>query len=133
MYRMFERGIRGGMTFTNVHHVVADDDAFLLPVDANNLHGHALSLPLPVGKFRWLSEQELEMEWSEAAVPGLPDDGEVGHLFEVDLVYPPSIHEQTEELPLAPEKLTGKYEEFPPYMQQLWVSDSTCCLHSLTN
>jgi hypothetical protein len=120
MYRMFERGIRGGMTFTNLHHVSADNDTFLLPVDANNLYGQALSMPLPVGDFRWVDEQELQLNWSEDSVLALDDDDEFAFLFELDLVYPTDIHRRTEELPLAPEKLTIAFEDFPAFMQQLW-------------
>ena len=38
-YNLIESGIRGGMTFVNKHHVVADDNTELLYVDIQNLYG----------------------------------------------------------------------------------------------
>ena len=55
MYTMFERGIRGGLTFVNKHKVVKEtytaesgeqESVHLAYIDANNLYGSALSKPL---------------------------------------------------------------------------------------
>lgn len=123
MYRMFEGGIRGGMTFTNVHKVRSssneDDSSYLLPLDVNNLYGQALSMYLPVSDFRWVERDEL-CNWNEDTVLNLPDDGPHAYLIEADLHYPDSLHELTEELPLAPEKGSVVFDEFPEFMKQLW-------------
>jgi hypothetical protein len=56
MVRLFERGIRGGLTFVNKHQVEAripelknnqDGNVHLTYIDANNLYGSSLCRPLP--------------------------------------------------------------------------------------
>ncbi|PAA74963.1 hypothetical protein BOX15_Mlig020163g11 [Macrostomum lignano] len=127
MYSLFERGIRGGMSFVNIHKVQATSAAGastgvdsnedvdggtptihaglteLLAVDANNLYGQALTMNLPVGGFRWLDDDELLL-WTEDRIRGLKLTDPLAYLFDVDLEYPPEIHETTEDLPFAPEK-----------------------------
>src|SRR3981189_2928137 len=64
MYRLFERSIRGGISFCNTHFVEASnpytnpkqifpikDDVSIMYVDANNLYGAALSQKLPFDSF----------------------------------------------------------------------------------
>lgn len=129
MHRMFERGIRGGITFVNVHHVEAQSSsgaasaetstADLIPLDVNNLYGVALSMALPVRGFRWVESSTLEF-WTEDAILNLEDDSSQAFLLEVDLIYPDSIHKRTEELPLAPEKGKIEFDLFPEFMKELW-------------
>ena len=110
MYQFFERGIRGGMTFVNKHIVEKNDDTEILYVDANNLYGSALSQKLPQSGFTWMSEAELqEIDWRSVDV-----EGEVGYTLEVDLEYPPEIHESTQDLPFGPEHATP---------ESAWLSD----------
>jgi hypothetical protein len=42
MYEFFERGIRGGMTFVNKHHLESDEHTSIAYWDENNLYGGAL-------------------------------------------------------------------------------------------
>src|SRR5437773_608777 len=51
MYRLFEKSIRGGISFTNIHYVEATDDVKIMYIDANNLYGGALRQKLPRGEF----------------------------------------------------------------------------------
>ena len=60
MYNFFERGIRGGMTFTNIHRARARIPELnnnktgcrhLAYIDANNLYGSSLCKPLLIPTF----------------------------------------------------------------------------------
>ena len=107
MFQFFEGGIRGGMVFVNQHHIEANtprvpetfnpQGAFcdLLYVDANNLYGQALSMPLPQKGFRWMEQAELDM----LDVLSYPVDGPEGCVLEVDMDYPPEVQDRTCDLP----------------------------------
>jgi uncharacterized C2H2 Zn-finger protein len=130
-YNFFERGRRGGISFVNKHYVKRnspdDCDAYdpkipqveMLYVDANNLYGHALSMPLPKSDFQW--EIEAEKTWQQVQQSTTPwYDDTRGYVFEVDILIPEHLHEEFDDLPLAPEKAHPKAEEFSPYMIELW-------------
>ena len=70
---MFEHGIRGGITQA-IHKYAAannpymggkfnpnEDTIYLQYLDANNLHGWAMSQPLPTGGFRWVNIEPNEI------------------------------------------------------------------------
>ena len=68
-------------------------------LDANNLYGWAMSQPLPVRNFKWLSEDEIKTytkypEWIRSCT------------LEVDLEYPVELHDLHNDYPLAPENVT---------------------------
>ena len=128
MHRFFERGIRGGITFVNIHHSVINSpihpETFeenlplneLLYVDANNLYGRALSMPLPLRDFRWLSSEEIQnLDISSLDL----ESGNKGFVFEVDLCYPTNIQDLTEDLPFAPEPGIAAENTFSEYMINL--------------
>jgi hypothetical protein len=62
-------------------------------MDANNLYVWAMSQPLPVRNFKWMSDEELE-KWRN-----------YGCILEVDLEYPEELHDKHNEYPLAPERM----------------------------
>ena len=72
---------------------------FLVYLDANNLYGWAMSQPLPVGDFAWMSEEELK-NWERF----VKEEGK-GCILEVDLAYPRELHDLHNDFPLAPEIL----------------------------
>ncbi|GFW64833.1 uncharacterized protein TNCV_3066901 [Trichonephila clavipes] len=76
MHLFIEKGIRGG---------------------ANNLYGWAMSQHLPTHDFFWTDEDVNFMN--------LPDDSQIGYIFEVDLEYPDELHDLHNCYPLAPEKI----------------------------
>jgi hypothetical protein len=88
-------------------------------VDANNLYGHALSMPLPTRNFQWENEpgkiwqavQYSSKEWFDEIM---------GYVFEVDLTIPEGLHDALDDLPLAPEKSHPNQKEFSKYMNDLW-------------
>ena len=103
MYQFFESGIRGGMTFVNKHHVIAEGGTKILYIDINNLYGWALSEKLPFGKFSWiLDEHELSSILNECVQQNLADL-DYGYLCEVDIEIPVELHDFLDDLPVAPE------------------------------
>ena len=117
MLLMIEKGIRGGISNAFKRYAKANNkfmkdfdpaekSSFIVYLDANNLYGWAMSKPLPVGGFEWMSEMELE-NWERFV-----DEEGVGCILEVDLEYPVELHDFHNDFPLAPERLTlGKVEK----------------------
>ena len=117
MLLMIEKGIRGGISNAFKRYAKANNkfmqkydpklkSSFIVYLDANNLYGWAMSKPLPVGKFEWMTEEELE-NWERFV-----DEEGIGCILEVDLEYPRELHDFHNDFPLAPEKLTlGKVEK----------------------
>jgi len=82
---------------------------FIQYLDANNLYGWAMSLPLPVSGFRWMDENDLE-NWIEFSD---------GCNLEVELEYPKKLHDSHNEYPLAPERLiVNKVEKLIPNLNE---------------
>ena len=84
-------------------------------LDANNLHGYAMSQPLLTGKFDWLTEQEIE----DLKEENMLDDAEGGYTLEVDLENPEELHNTHSDYPLAPEKMKVIHDTLSPYCKQL--------------
>ena len=117
MLLMIEKGIRGGISNAFKRYAKANNkfmksfdpelkSSFIVYLDANNLYGWAMSKPLPVGGFEWMTEEELE-DWERFV-----DEEGIGCILEVDLEYPAELHDFHNDFPLAPEKLTlGKVEK----------------------
>ena len=117
MLLMIEKGIRGGISNAFKRYAKANNkfmknfdpdlkSSFIVYLDANNLYGWAMSKPLPIGNFEWMSEAELE-NWERFA-----NEEGIGCILEVDLEYPRELHDFQNDFPLAPEKLTlGKVEK----------------------
>ncbi|GFV82455.1 uncharacterized protein TNCV_3982471 [Trichonephila clavipes] len=80
-----------------IHNLRNYDGHFLIQgIDANNLYGCAMSQHLPT-HFSWTDEDVNFMN--------VPDDSEIGYIFEVDLEYPDELHDLHNCYPLAPEKI----------------------------
>ena len=108
MYLLVENGIRGGISaimkrYAKAYNPYANDfnpekeNIYIQYLDANNLYGWAMSQPLPVDGFKWMSEPELQ-NWNNLG------DGK-GCILEVDIEYPENLHDTHNEYPLAPERL----------------------------
>ena len=123
MLLFFEKSIKGGIS--SVFHRYAkannpylsdsydpsEETSYLMYLDANNLYGWAMSEPLPYGSFSWLSEQEIH----NLDIQSLTADSKEGYILEVDLEYPPHLHDSHNDFPLAPEKMTVNAENLSPY------------------
>src|SRR5271156_5561519 len=123
MYRLFEKSIRGGISFCNKHFIEASniytnenqiiptpEDVFIMYVDANNLYGAALSQKLPIGSYIEYPEPEL-IDWKNIDTEGIH-----GYLLEVDLEYPQEIHNITQHFPLAAENRSITHDMLTPEM-----------------
>ena len=125
MHELFERGIRGGMAFTNKHCLSANNHymttydknapcIWLLYIDENNLYGNCLRQSLPYRKFQWCKNLTIDeiKQWKSS--------DNVGYILEVDLSYPKEIHDHTQELPLAPEHKRISKNDMTEYMKHKW-------------
>ena len=108
MQLFFEEGIRGGASMITNRYAKAnhkymegydpeEETSFIQYLDANNLYGWAMSQPLPVGNFLWLSQDEIYTytkfpKWIRSCT------------LEVDLEYPKELHDLHNDYPLAPRR-----------------------------
>jgi len=84
-------------------------------LDANNLYGWAMSQTLLVDGFRWLEKEEFE----HLNINSVSDDSEDSYMLEVDLDYPPELHDHHNEYPLTTEKMKVTEYMLSPYAKQL--------------
>ena len=129
LYSLFERGIRGGLTFVNKHRSRSRTfntsngvkKHIIMYIDENNLYGKALSEPLPHSNFHELSPEERLQFFPDAnSILNIDRNGEKGYLFEVDLDYPSHLHNLTKDFPLAPEQGEITKEMLSPFMKDLF-------------
>jgi len=95
MYLMVENGMRGGIATISHRHARANNPlvegydpskppSWLSYTDCNNLYGGAMSQPLPVGNFCFLSQEEI----AGFDVMKILTHGDTGYIVECDLQYP---------------------------------------------
>jgi len=84
-------------------------------LDANNLYGTSQSESLPVGDFRFLTEEEI----SDFKLESVPQDSPTGYIISCDLEYPDYLHELHSDYPLAPKHLTVDEDKLSPFTQNL--------------
>ena len=122
MYLFVEKGLRGGISMVSHCHAQANNQymenynneeptSFIQYLDANNLYGWAMSQPMPTGGFEWVNYTDQILE--------TPANADHGFILEVDLAYPPALHADHNDYPLAPEKLTITKDQMSPYQQKL--------------
>ena len=125
MYRMIQPNIRGGLCHASVRYAHANNKymgqlydptkpaSYILYVDANNLYGWALSQPLPDDEYEWVSANDCLDAMAAFQVKAYRDQWytrEKHYIFEVDMDYPPELHERDDDYPLAPETMTIEAE-----------------------
>lgn len=126
MYEFFENAIRGGISVISRRFAIGNNrfmqiydpekkTSYILYYDANNLYGWAMSEPLPVSDFRWLSEREINTQNIMLVDPY----GPIGYVLEVDLAYPPHLHDEHNCYPLAPERLHITPDMVSPYSKEV--------------
>ena len=86
--KALRESMRNGETF-NPEQILT----YLMYLDANNLYGWAMSLPLPTGGFRWLPDEEL-------SITNLPPC-----FVKVDLSYPKEPHDKFAEYVPTPDNI----------------------------
>ncbi|KAK3093489.1 hypothetical protein FSP39_016361 [Pinctada imbricata] len=127
MYNFFETGLRGGVSMISKRSSDANNPylenydvkkatQYLMYLDANNLYGGVMRMPLPIGMMRWMTKEEIY----SFDINSIPIDGATGYTLEVDLEYPDKLHDLHNCYPLAPEHKTVIEEEVSPYNKHLW-------------
>ena len=129
-------GIRGGVSMISQRYSAANNplmgssykddpmessDTYILYADVNNLYGYAMNGRLPVGGFQWCSEDRFDdilLKISETD----PATSNVGWILEVDLEYPDHLHDDHNDLPLAPEKITINELDLSVYQLRVALS-----------
>lgn len=123
MYLFCERGKRGGVSMITHRHAVANNpylkaydkskpNSHIMYLDMNNLYGSPMSGPLPYGGFQWVSVEEFDLNTMTK------DDG-VGYFLEVDVRYPDRLHDEHNDLPVAPENLTITDDMLSPWATRM--------------
>ena len=69
--------------------------------NAVNLHGATMIKQLPVSDFRFLNDDGI----ASFDITKVEPNGSVGYLVQVDLLYPPELHDNHNDLPLCPSHL----------------------------
>jgi len=124
-YLMIENNMRGGIAIISHRHAVANnplvegyDDtkptSYITYLDANNLYGDAMRNPLPIGKFRFLTQTEIDT----FDLLSIPPDADTGYVIECDLEYPDHLHSLHSDYPLAPEHVTVDADMLSPFAKQ---------------
>ena len=124
---MIQPNIRGGICHKSVRYARANNKlmgllydpqqptSYIIKVDANNLCCWALSQEMPDGDFEWLSQDECRdirqlMNYADGRFAifdiGLFDHREnekdkTSFILEVNLEYPPELHERDDDYPLV--------------------------------
>ncbi|XP_072022076.1 uncharacterized protein [Amphiura filiformis] len=127
MHLFIEKCLRGGIIMVSKRGAKAnniltpdfnpnENPSHIMYLDANNLYGWAMSQSLPIGKFEWMQLQN----WTQVQeIINHPPNADKGYILEVDLEYPPEIHDMHNDYPLAPEILEVQDEWLSPYQKKL--------------
>lgn len=109
MLLFIERGIRGGISQCSKRHAKANNkymeeydsnskSKYIVYLDANNLYGHAMMQSLPINSFAWCQKS-----FTVDDILSIPDDSDIGYIFEVDLDYPQHLHDSHQYYPFCAE------------------------------
>ena len=128
IYLFVESGMRGGISVISNRYARANNPylktedydsaqphSYILYLDANNLYGWAMSQRLPVGGFRFLSDDEI----SKIEFANVSDDSDIGYIVECDLEYPAELHKLHNDYPLAPEHMTVTETMLSPFCKSM--------------
>jgi hypothetical protein len=97
-------GIRGGLSCIMKRYVEANnkyminydptkESSFLVPNDANNLYGDAMSFKIPYRGFEWCTPEKIK--YLEENILNIPDNSDIGYIIKVkELIYPKELHDK---------------------------------------
>lgn len=94
-----------------------DETRVIKYYDANNLYGMVMSMNLPYGGYRWLSESELD-HFNSDFIKAQTSEQDTGYFVECDLEYPSDLHWQHNDFPVACESMKITEKDLSPYMKQ---------------
>jgi len=109
MHLFIEEGIRGGVSMISTKYSKANnkymgdydptkESKYIIYLDCNALYSTAMMEKLPHSNFKWCTYQQYLDNTDE----------NIGHILQVDLEYPKSLHDIHNDYPLAPERMHGK-------------------------
>ena len=90
----------------------AKTSKYISYLDMNNLCRCGLSQYLPYGGFKWLKNDDFDVNSISKKSP-------IGFILKVDLEYPEELHKLYNHYPLAPEKLAILYDMLSDYCKKL--------------
>jgi hypothetical protein len=130
MYKLFEDGIRGGISqvcgdryvdvsdknFITNDQIEKDNpnQEWLYYFDANNLYGHSMSQKLPVSWFKWMDEVDVNALTKKIKNNEINGEEDEGYMLVVDIKYPDN-KEKFFNLPILTEKKTIEDEKLSEY------------------
>jgi len=123
-YEFCEGGIRGGLSQISKRYAKANnkymsnydetkEDSYIFYGDANNLYGHSMSQYLPVGDFKWNTE-----EWTKEKILNISDTADKGYKFKVDLRIPENLHDHFNNYVPCPENIIIKKDKLNKWQQE---------------
>ena len=126
MYQFIEKGMRGGISYIANRHSKANNkymkdydetlsSKYIMYLDANNLYGWAMSQHLPTGKFKWLTQKQID----ETNLAKYDEKSKKGLILEVDLEYPKELHNLHNDYPLASEKVKVSRDMLSNYCKSI--------------
>ena len=107
-----EEGIRGGICHSINRHAKANnkymenydenkESSYIQYLDANKLHGWAMSQKLLVNGFKWVENNEKNEEF----IKNYNENNNKGYILEVDVKYPKKLHDLHSDLPFLPKRM----------------------------
>ena len=123
---LIEKGIHGGISnianrygkANNKYMREYDEKApskYIMYLDANNLYGWAMSQYLPTGRFRWMTQKQID----KIDLAKYEEDSKKGLILEVDLEYPEELHNLHNDYPLGPEKVKVTNDVLSDYCKKI--------------
>ena len=121
MLDMIKNSMRGGISIITHRHSIANnkymknydntkEDIYNIYLDANNLYGWAMSQYLPIGKYEWNENINIE------DILNTKDNNDIGYIIECDLHIPDCLHDYMSCYPPAVENTIFKNS---PYMENV--------------
>ena len=126
MFQFIEKGLRGGISYianrygeaNNKYMKEYDEKApskYIMYLDANNLYGWAMSQYLPTGRFKWMTQKQID----KIDLAKYKEDSDKGIILEVDLEYPKELHDLHNDYPLAAEKIKVTKDMLSDYCKNI--------------
>ena len=113
MLLMVAVGIRGGICHA-IHRFAKannkymknydknEESSYIQYLDANKLHGWAMSQKLPLNGFKWLEDTS---GINEEFIKNYDENNDKGYILEVDVKYPKKLHNLHSDLPFLPKRM----------------------------
>ena len=126
MHLFIEKRTRGGISYIAKRYskannkYMADYDSseeskFIVYLDANNVYGLGMSQYLSYGRFKCLSQKEIDKFDANSIAENSSD----GYISEVNLKYRDELHELHNDYPLSPEKLEISDDKLSKYCSDI--------------